>query len=546
MKIKVKVNGYDRTNMVRAESIKISSVITNRIDTCQLTFEDTFDMVDFTEWDEIIISDGYWRDPLVHSYTSPFNLRETYMPNAGETIRYFAGFISNIKRDIEGITKIYHCQCQDYTILLDRTLVNEVYASQTDAQILTAIFTKYLPEIDASTYVATGNTHDKITFNRATLREVIDILSRESGLDWYVDYNKNLRYFTKETNLAPFGLSDSPDNSTTYPYGSLSYERDFTSPINRVTVIGGYYLSDDNDFELPGNAQTTELWLPYRMTAPDGETQILVWENIGTDGAPNWSALGVGIDNIDTLGGAIDVLHNQEEKLLKFGTAPPLLKRAIKVHAKYDVKVLVRVTSQESYSTYGRWFDGKVVNQDINSRGWAKLEGKAVLAQNAFVRESGNLKITQDGLQSGMLISIVNALRGLDGDYLIHEVKSRLLGGETWEYTIGFGEYNTDLVDMLITMKANTRQYYASREDEVLNELFEQAETLSLVEATDRHEDAFPPDWSRWIALPPDQGAGYHIRHEGLALAEAPARSEHLTEAYKWDDGTKWGFGTWK
>ena len=532
MLILVKIEGIDASDYIKSENLQIESLITHRIDTARFTLDNRG-------------SDFPYTFPIILGF-EPFEWDEIIISNLAETIRYFAGFISNIKKDISGITRIYHCQCQDYTILLTKTLVNEVYVGQTDAFILNDLFTKYLPEIDATTYVATGNTHDKITFNRATLREVINILSRESGLDFYIDYNKNLHYFTKETNLAPFGLSDSPDNSTTYPYGKLSYERDFTSPINRVTVIGGYYLSDDTDFELPANAQTIELWLPYRMSAPDGETQILVWRNDGTDGVPIWTALGVGIDNIDALGGAIDVLHNQEEKLLKFGAAPPLLLRAVKVHSKYDVKVLVRATSQESYNTYGRWFDGKVVNQDINSRDWAKLEGKAILAQNAFVRESGSLKITQDGLQSGMLIPITNVLRGLDGNYLIHEVKSRLLGNGTWEYTVGFGEYNPDLIDMLITIKAGAGQYYGSREDEVLNELFEQIETLSLTEATARHEDAFPPDVSRWIALPPAQGAGYHIRHEGLALAGVPARSEHLTRDYHWDDGTKWNFGTWK
>jgi len=516
MQIKITVNGTNNTDLALMDSIRIESVITKRIDTCAVTFVDRQGTLSLEEWDEIIISDS-----------------------TGST-RYFAGFISHIERARIGITKAYKCRCQDYTVLLDRMLVNEVFENKTDAEILSSLFSEYLSEIDATTYVATGKTHDRIVFNRCTLREAVDTLSRESGLDWYVDYNKNLHYFTEETNLASFGLSDAPDNSSTYPYSHLKYQRDATQIINRVTVIGGYYLSDDTDFELPGNGQTTEINLPYVFEPPDGYDTIRVYHNTGDDATPTWAEDSVGIDHVDTLGaGGITVLHNKNEKLLKFQTAPPDLKRAVKVTAQYQVPVLIRARSEESYNTYGRWFDGKIVNQDINSRDWAKLEGKAVLADKAFVRETGSLRITQDGLSSGQLVHIKNTLYGLDDDYLIHKVTMRILGKDVWEYTISFGEYNPDLVDLIIAVKAGAKQYYAKREDEVLNELFEQAESLSLTESTDRHEDDFTGGIvNRWIALPPTQSVGHNVEHEQLDLTETPDMSDTDATGYVWGDTT--------
>lgn len=507
MQILVKIEAVDKTSSMRKESLRIESVITRRIDTCHFTLEGTHTLTEGS--DEIIIS------------------------NTGETIRYFAGFITKIARDIEGITKLFHCTCQDYTILLDRVLVNEVYTDKTDAYILNDLFTKYLPEINATTYVATGKTHDRILFNRITLRQAIDMLSTDSGLDWYVDYNKNLRYFTKETFLAPFDISNDPDEVTTYPCSRLKYTRNATKIINRVIVIGGHYLSNDTNFELPGDAQTTELLMPYKMHAADGESELLVYKNDGDDGEPEWTSLGVGIDHIESLGGAIDILHNYQEKLLKFDTAPPDLKRAIKVTGRYDVPVLVRVRSEESYDKYGRWFDDKLVNKDINSRDWAALAGKGMLAKSAFQKEIGSYIGIQDGLFSGMRQKLTNALRGIDDYYLINKVITHILGGTQCQYEVHYGEYNPDLVDMIISLKARSTQFQEIRDDEVLNELFEQDESLALAEATDRHENDTPCT-GRWIAEPPTQSAGHHVIHEALALVGAPTRAEYTTEAYRW------------
>ena len=57
--------------------------------------------------------------------------------------------------------------------------------------------------------------------------------------------------------------------------------------------------------------------------------------------------------------------------------------------------------------------------------------------------------------------------------------------------------------------------------DEVLNELFERLETLTLSETTADHQDAFPPAVSRFIATAPTQGATHHVRPEALVTSES-------------------------
>lgn len=513
MQAKIKIATVDLSTSVDMTSLRISNIINKRIDTARLIVHDTTGSIVISNWDEVIIS------------------------NTGETTRYFAGYITHIEHPLIGITKTFVCRAQDYTVLTDRVIVNVSYEDKTAAYILNDLLTTYLAEIDAATYVATGKTFDKILFNRVTLRQTIDRLAKECGFDWYVDYSKNLHFFPIEQHLAPFGISDSPDGSATYAAERLRYTKESMTIINRVVVVGGDYLSDDATFYLPNNNVTTELLMPYKMRAPVGQSAIQVWHNDGNDGAPDWAADVVGTDYIHTLGGnGYTVLHNYQEKLLKFDTAPPDLNLAVKITVRYEVPVLMRVSSELSYSTYGRWFDGKIVNKNLTSRNAAKLAGKALLAESAFVRETGRFELTdRDGLIAGQRLSMVDTKRSIDGNYLINRVETTWLeGGTVCLYQISFGEYNPDLIDLLISLKESSYEVRETRVDEVLNELFERLETLGLSETTDFHSDSWDGEVSRKIAEPPDQGALCAVQHERVSLSEAPDDTENTTRLYKW------------
>jgi len=148
-----------------ASTIVITNVINKRIDTCRFTIQDGANTPVIIPYQEVIISDD------------------------GDTKRYFGGYISELNYRVEGITKVWDVQCQDYTVLLDRAIANEVYEDKTTAYILNDVFTTYLAEIDAATYVMTGKTYDWLMVNRLTLRQLVDKLAKENGFDWYVDYN---------------------------------------------------------------------------------------------------------------------------------------------------------------------------------------------------------------------------------------------------------------------------------------------------------------------------------------------------------------------
>jgi hypothetical protein len=514
MEVLLKINGPAKD--FRADSLKIESVITSRVDTCAFTLEGEQTLV--PKVDEVVIS------------------------NPAETVRYFAGILAEVTRTAEGLTKLYECDCQDYSFLLDGKIVNREYDNQTDAYILNDLFTTYLPEIDASTYVATGQTFERIKFNRVTLRQAVEAIASQTSLDWYIDYNKNLHYFTAETNAAPFGISDTPDMASTFPCSNLKYKKDGTKIVNMVTVVGGSYLSEDTEVILGSDGVATSVPSLYRWEAPAGYDIIRVWKNTGTDASPVWTEKTVGPSS-----GSFDdydVLYDAENSVLEWYTAPPDLTQSYKIEGRQKAPLVVRVRSTASYAKYGRWFEGKVTNQDIDNRVWGMLVGKGELAENAFEKETGNFYCLQDGLVSGQLLYIHNDLYGLDGYYLVNKVVTTILGGEYCQYQVSFGEYNPDLVDLLVAAKSQA-QYTEISDDEVLVELIEQQEDLAFDEDTGLQSDDFSGGIvNRWLALPPAQSKGCNVEHELLALAESTAVSSHAKGAYTWGN-FKWDFFTW-
>lgn len=330
--------------------------------------------------------------------------------------------------------------------------------------------------------MAIGATINRIIFNRISLRDAIERIASISGYDWYVDADKMFHYFAKETNLAPFGLSTSPNGSTTRPFSMQSYLRDSSQLVNRVTVQGGSYFSGDTTFYLAGNAENTELHLPYKMHAPSSASALQIWRNDGSDAVPVWTVLTVGTDYINDLI-SFDVLNNFNEKLLRFAVAPPNLLKAVKVIGRFDVPVLVRVRDDDSYAQYNRWYDSLIVDNEITDRTWAIQKGKAMLNDLAYEKEQGALSCLDDGLRSGQLLSIVDATRGLNDTYLLQRITTRFLGNGKSHYSVEFGEYKPSLVDMLVALKRKARQYAVDRDDEVLNDLLELSEDLTLADS---------------------------------------------------------------
>jgi hypothetical protein len=135
------INGLDFSPYVHLETFEIDNILNSRIDTCSFSMDNAST---FPHWvlgtgtlgGETIISDDI--DILEESEIIILNSLGT---------RIFAGIVVDIQRTVIAGIQFYECSCQDYTVLTEKRLVNKVYISKTDKEILTDLFTVYLSEI---------------------------------------------------------------------------------------------------------------------------------------------------------------------------------------------------------------------------------------------------------------------------------------------------------------------------------------------------------------------------------------------------------------
>lgn len=632
--------------------MKISDVLTSQVNTCGFKlYNPTFAP---SEWDEVVVSDG--ADKL------------------------FAGYLQNVTRAQRGLTGlVYQCEASDYSVLLAKKYIKEEYVNCSDAYILNDLFTTYLPEINATTYVETVRTFDRIRFNRISILKALSILSDKSGSDWYLDYDKNLHYFATSTNDAPFSLSSAPNKTTSFPHKDLKTAYDGAKVVNLVEVAGGNFRSPDTYFYFKGTGFDTRIIMPFKMHAPTDETVIKVWRNdagagtnlalnpgfeggtyspwnfyrAGTSGTAalddtryqhgtsslmmtagnmvcvmqssgsiqldpgetltvqaqcyasraavgatviydmtnlvnrmeqynrkdgewewltcgyyndigstiyvrlelfnnacdgtsiiyfddaqaekqtwpsgyidgslgggyawtgtaytststraayveQWTPMEVITGYIDELTSKNEVLHYYQEGVIEQENFWPPKENAVKVYGQYEIPLRVRVRNTESYDYYGRWFESLLVDSNILTKYDARVAGQAQLAKYAIAQPAISCTIWEPGIRSGMLLTVVDTLQGINGTYLVQKATMRIVNSTYAETSLELGVYSPSLIDLIIKLARNTETVQDWREDEVLDEIVDSSDYAYLTETTPAIVAALTATVKNWDTL---------------------------------------------
>jgi hypothetical protein len=270
-----------------------------------------------------------------------------------------------------------------------------------------------------------------------------------------------------------------------YPYANLRKEVDGMSLVNRVTVVGGRYLSANITHEYAADGQQTLFTVPYYYHHQTGESAVLIDKNTGSDVSPSWTAQTLGIKYIDdTAAPAKDVLYSFQERFFEFNTAPSDLKRSWRVRARYEAPLRVRVRSQDSFDRYSQWYESVLVDETILSKTEAKKRGKAILAERALGRTVYYCSVHEPGLRAGELVRLVNSTFNIDDYFLIQKKTRFILGGGNIVDELSLGDYLPDLYDLMVDVARTAAGKVEWRDDEVLDELLEMAESITLTEGS--------------------------------------------------------------
>ena len=243
----------DITNRVIQTSLQIESIIGQTVDHCEFTVYDPNR--------DLIIPD------LIDITVSRIDTGE----------KLFAGIVAYVVGTVEGPFRTWQVNCQDYTVLLDRTLVLQNYVADYthtdpdgtiyhgDKGIITSAFERdalgpfglrQKSEIDVrggtntNPFVQEGlRSLSQQQFRYNTLREVLSQLSNYIGFDYYVDYDKKLHYFYREDRQARYFLTDEPNvrwrsGQRALGYQKINWKRDGTRLVNTFALFGDRLFAD--------------------------------------------------------------------------------------------------------------------------------------------------------------------------------------------------------------------------------------------------------------------------------------------------------------
>lgn len=424
----VKINNVDITNQVSFPNLQIKNQLSNTVDSAYFLVK--------------------YKD-----YVPRFNDEVEIYDNE---VKIFGGRVIDITESTETIDeyKIYEVNCVDHTYELDSRLVARTYENKTIKYIIDDIISDYA-EGFTSNNVVSDFTISKIVFNRIPVSQCLRRLADIVKFEWFIDPNKDVHFFPKFTELAPFDMTEGN-------YLTRSYIKniDGSQLVNRVGVRGGEYdgaLFNDT-ITVVGN-ETKSFKLPYRFAN-------LVIELNGTPQI-------VGIDFINTFDDK-DVLYNFQEQSINFEN-PLSDEDEIFFEGNPKVPVFANAQDPESIATYGLK-EKMIVDRGIISNTIARRRASAELLTYVEEVVSGKFITYQSGLRAGQVI------KNPDGeDMLIKSVDFKARTPFEFEYSVELiSTQKYELIDILRKIVAPENEEI--NENEVSEDILNTNEDITITE----------------------------------------------------------------
>ncbi len=429
--IVITINGTNHTNKVLLDSITITDQLNQSVDTASFTVQritDTGKTFKPALGQEVVMTDG--------------------------ATKLFAGIIVDVSESVASTQEIrYDVKCKDYTHLLDGKLVVERYEDMSVTDIIADMVTKYAPAGFTNTYAVCPIIAKTVVFNRITFSACLEKLSKLTGYQWYVDYNKNIYFFERNSMGAPFALEDDNDS---YIFDSLVLSNDITQLRNRVYVRGGEAVGSSRTeyFSWDGTKKIFALANKY-ATVPT----VVV----------NGVTKTVGLDYINNEAD-YDFLWSFQEKYIKAssGFSATTGTNNIVVTGDPLFPIQVQVEDPVSISAYGTYEYAKK-DLTIKSKEEALKIAQAELIAYSNGLDEGGFDTYSSGLRSGQVIQIKSTIRGIDESYLIQKVTVKQFTPSKYLYRISLASLRTtSIIDLLISLLRAEDRYIDDSSDETI------------------------------------------------------------------------------
>ena len=239
-------------------------------------------------------------------------------------------------------------------------------------------------------------------------------MAEQIGYGWFVDYDKDIKFFSRTATSAPFSIS--AQDSGNYIYPSLEVTEDVTQQRNRIVVRGGQKESP---------AVTVRI-----RTDGDNDTYPVVYDfsetpEIRFNNRTSGTKQRVGIENI-TADADADIFWNSEEKYIRFKNRPSA-NRNYYVKAKHFTRIIQRLANQSAVNRDGI-YEFPLNDDSIITEAQATTRANVELQNFAERQYQGQFRTYRSGLKTGMVMTIQYPGEEVFFDVLIQEIELTFRG----------------------------------------------------------------------------------------------------------------------
>ena len=450
--ITIQIDGTDRSSIIQFGSVSKTDAINQQTDTLNFS---------------ILYHAGQTFRPETNS--------EVIMLDGATKV--FAGKIYAVEKSIQGNGTVkYTVKVKDYSYDLGRLLVVEGYENMTVEEIIADVLSTYASGFTGNNVSCTLDVV-KVVFDRITVVEVLNRLAEMSGYSWYVDYDKDVHFFEKNTEPAPFNLIDGDGNHIPE---TLQASDDFSQIRNRVFIKGGEIEGESRTETFDGNGTKKQFKLANKFAKKPTVTVSSVAKTVGVDY----------LDDEDSFDCFWD--YNQSYIRFKDTTIPGAGTDNIEVSGIPLYRLVVQVEEPFSMEQYGI-FEFAKTDKTIKSREAAVAMAKSEIQAYKDGLIEGSFETYTSGLRSGQVIRITSTLLDIDEQFLIQRVGFKMLSTTDFYYKVELATLRTvGIIDFLIGLLRSGDHVIEDTGETVLEKTVFPIENFTLGDAIAVNTDDYP------------------------------------------------------
>jgi hypothetical protein len=391
---------------------------------------------------------GMYPTPYCDS-TQPGCYVETGISNLPfRQLRLFGGLIRIAQAEYIGPARNIEISAVDYSVLLAEAPATLLIQQQSDYNAIQQAVTYaqnqgFLVGLNTTTYVQTIGSIDAHAYSWQTTRDVLTQIANQMIAAFWVDYYKVLHYGPALANTAPFGLSDHPDLSSTFPFAAWKYALDATDSRTTPVIEGSTQLSNPLTELQSGNGTKTVFTF-------NGSNPIQQVDALSVGGTQQT----VGLANVNSFAQGYTALLDPPSGNITFQTAPPSGTNNVNCTYRYAAPVIIRVQQPQTQMPQGhrhRKIHHHQKNEHITSQRAAIDRANADLNQYSKARPIATATVysppapTAVPLRPGTAIPISHTPSGFSGVlFQIQEVQLYPLGNGAYRRELQLGFYKPD------------------------------------------------------------------------------------------------------